>query len=146
MSRAAGSAVVSGSGRGARAFDVAARLVERWLRVLGHPRLAVGLLVLAAVVNVVAAADARLRGLLDSPAYLALIGSILLTGIAAVGVRVPLAWREWHHPAAIPEHGDVLASDFDLGGHSARSSGMRSSTPYGRTAIGWSNTTAVGAR
>ncbi len=114
MSRAASGAAVSGSGRGARVFDAAAQRTERGLRILGDPRLAVGLLVLAALVNVIAAADVRLRGLLDAPAYLALIAAILLTGIAGVAVRVPLVWREWRHPEAIPQRSDVLATDLEL--------------------------------
>ena len=96
------------------ALDVVGRGAERALRLLADPRIALALLVLAAAANLAAAADSRLRGALDSPAYLALVGAILLTGIAGVAVRAPSAWREWRHPSVIAGRRDVSMLDIRL--------------------------------
>lgn len=85
--------------------------LERAVRLLGEPRLGVSLLVAAAALNTVAAADARLRWLLDSPPYLVLVGAILLTGIASVAVRAPAVWREWRRPGPLPDVRDLLVAE-----------------------------------
>lgn len=92
-------------------LDRLALRLEQAVRLLGEPRLGVTLLVTAAALNVVAAADARLRWLLDTPAYLGLVGAILLTGIAGVAVRAPAVWREWRHPAPLAGVRDLLVAD-----------------------------------
>lgn len=80
--------------------------VERWLRLLGDPRLGVGLLLIAGAANAVAAADPRARPWLDSLPYLTLVGAILLSGLAAVAVRSPAVWREWRRPGPLPHAAD----------------------------------------
>lgn len=101
-------------------LDTPAAATERALRALGDPRLAPLLLAAAAVVNTVGAAEPELRGWLDSPAYVAIIGAIVLTGVAGVAVRVPAAWREWRHPSRLTRTSGTLVADLDLGERPAR--------------------------
>ena len=93
--------------------------VERVLRTLADPRLGVALLILAGVANLVAAADARWRWVLDTPAYIVLVGVIVLTGIAAVAVRGPAAWREWRAPAPLGGGSGILEAEVARGELSA---------------------------
>ena len=99
------------AGRASRLERLAWR-VERALRSLADPRLGVALLILAAAANLGAAADAGWRWLLDTPGYLVLVGFILLTGIAAVAVRGPAAWREWRTPAPLAGRAAQLALEL----------------------------------
>lgn len=101
-------------------LDRPAAATERALRLLGDPRLAALLLAAAAVTNAVGAADPELRGWLDSPAYVAIIGAIVLTGVAGVAVRVPAAWREWRHPSRLTRTSGTLVADLELGERPAR--------------------------
>lgn len=71
------------------------------LRRLGDQRLAFGLLLLAAIWNAVAAAAPGGQALLDAWPYAVLLGAVLLTGMAAVAVRLPATWAEWRNPAAV---------------------------------------------
>lgn len=48
------------------------------------------------------------RPILEGPAYLALIGALLLSGLAALAVRTPAAWREWRRPGPVGAGGTVL--------------------------------------
>ena len=82
-------------------LDRLARAAERGLRLTADPRLGLGLLLLAGAWNVAAAALPNGGALLDSIPYLLLLGAILLSGLAAVAVRSPAAWREWRRPAAL---------------------------------------------
>ena len=116
--------------RGGR-VDRLARAAERLLRVMADPRLGLGLLVLAAVWNAIAAARPDGGALLDAWPYLVLLGAVLLTGLAAVAVRVPAAWREWRRPAPLTAGGEVvatqipLAHDLDAGRRVAASMALR---------------------
>lgn len=87
----------------------ATQRVERWLRLLGDPRLGLGLLLIAGLVNAAAAAAPQTRSWLDSLPYLLLVGAILLSGLAAVAVRSPAAWREWRRPGPLPHPADWQA-------------------------------------
>ncbi|MGH2369787.1 MAG: cytochrome c biogenesis protein ResB, partial [Chloroflexota bacterium] len=89
--------------RAHRRTTVTAR-VERGLRLVGDPRAGLGLLLVAGGANALAAAVPGTRGWLDSIPYLLLIGAIALTGVAAVAVRLPGAWREWRRPGALAPH------------------------------------------
>lgn len=91
-----------------------AATTERALRSLGDPRLALLLLAAAAITNAVGAAAPELRGWLDSPPYLAIIGATVLTGMAGVAVRVPAAWREWRHPSRLTRAAGTLVADLEL--------------------------------
>jgi hypothetical protein len=86
--------------RGGRA-DRLGRSAERLLRTVGDPRLALGLLLAAGLWNALAAALPDGGWLLDTPAYLVLLGAVLLTGLAGVAVRAPAVWREWRRPAPL---------------------------------------------
>lgn len=88
------------------AIEVLTHQVERALRFGGDARVALALLVLAAIANLLAAAEASWRPLLVSPAYLAVVGLIVLSGIAGVAVRLPQAWKEWRRPSALTPGGD----------------------------------------
>jgi cytochrome c biogenesis protein ResB len=88
------------AGRGGRA-DRLGRSAERLLRTVGDPRLGLGLLLAAGLWNALAAALPDGGWLLDTPAYLVLLGAVLLTGLAGVAVRAPAVWREWRRPAPL---------------------------------------------
>ena len=112
----------------------ASRQIERALRLTGGPRLGALLLVVAAVANVAAAIVPSWRGLLDSPAYLLLVGAIALSGIATVGVRSRAAWREWRSPTPLPAGSELVSTyiavpdaglDSELLEHVVRKSGYR---------------------
>ena len=92
----------------AAGLDRLARGAERALRIVADPRVGLGLLLVAAAWNAAAAALPGGGALLDSSAYLVLLGAILLSGLAAVAVRWPAAWREWRRPAALRPGGGTL--------------------------------------
>ncbi len=85
-------------------LDRTAAWTERVLRLLGDARLAGVLLAVAAAFNLFGAHPQR-SWLLDTPAYLGLLGLVLASGIAGVAVRLPTAWREWRRPGPLPEGG-----------------------------------------
>lgn len=89
-------------------LDRLARLSERALRLLGEPRLGIALLLAAGAVNASAAALPNGSWLLATPPYLLLLGAVLITGLAGVAVRAPIAWREWRRPAPLAESRDAL--------------------------------------
>lgn len=93
--------------RGGRA-DRLARSSERLLRALGDPRLGLGLLVAAALWNAAGAAFPGGAWLLDTPAYLVLLGALLLSGLASVATRAPAVWREWRQPAPLAPSDETL--------------------------------------
>ena len=100
------------AGRGGR-VDRLARSAERVLRLMADPRLGVGLLVVAAAWNAVAAARPNGGALLDAWPDLVLLGVVLLTGLAGVAVRLPAAWREWRRPPPLTGD-DLLARQIPL--------------------------------
>ena len=95
--------IVAALPRARRRATVTAR-VERWLRLVGDPRVGLGLLLLAGAANALAAAVPGTRGWLDSLPYLLLVGAIALSGVAAVAVRLPAVQREWRRPGALAPH------------------------------------------
>ena len=99
--------------RGER-VDRVARAAERLLRLMADPRVGLGLLVLAAAWNAIAAAQANGGALLDAWPYLVLLGAVLLTGLAGVAVRVPTAWREWRRPQPLTARDDVVVRQLAL--------------------------------
>lgn len=90
-----------------------ARGADRVLRLAGDVRLAMVLLVIAAVANAVAAVPGG-AGILASPPYVVLLGAILLSGVAGVAVRAPVAWREWRAPGPVPEGRETLVATADI--------------------------------
>ncbi len=87
-----------------------ARGADRLLRLAGDVRLALVLLLLAALWNALAAALPGGSSLLATPPYLALLGAILLMGIAGVAMRAPAAWREWRSPGPVTEGRETLGA------------------------------------
>jgi len=74
---------------------------ERLLRLLGDARTGLVLLLLAGTANALAALlpDGPTR--LDGWPYALLLGSLALSGVAAVAVRSPTVWREWRRPTSV---------------------------------------------
>jgi cytochrome c biogenesis protein len=105
MSRHGVAAVVPGA-----SAQRTARVAERILRVLAEPRLGLGLLLVAGAANAVAAALPAGPAALDTAPYALLLGAILLSGLAAVAVRLPAAWREWRRPGPVAEGQETLAA------------------------------------
>lgn len=94
----------------ARSGDRLAAAAERLLRLLGDARLGLGLLLLAAGVNLVAALLPDGTEALDAWPYAALLGAVALTGVAATAVRAPATWREWRRPSSVqPGAGAISA-------------------------------------
>lgn len=83
------------------AADRWARLAERVLRALGDARAGALLIVATGAANLVAALVPGVRPLLEGPAYAALLGIMVISGVAAVAVRAPVAWREWRRPGPV---------------------------------------------
>ena len=92
---------------GAR-LDRLTRFSERALRLAGDPRLGIALLLGTGLANATAAAVPRGAWLLATPAYLILLGAVTITGLAALAVRAPTAWREWRHPAPLTDSREAL--------------------------------------
>lgn len=78
-----------------------ARAAERVLRSFGDARTGLVLLVATGVANAVAAAVPDGPRLLDGAWYAILLGALALSGLAAVAMRAPAAWREWRRPGAV---------------------------------------------
>jgi cytochrome c biogenesis protein len=97
-------------------LDRIARGSERLLRRAGDSRLALALLLVAGAANALAAALPDGGRLLDSPAYLVLLGAVLLSGMAAVAVRLPATWREWRTPAPPTDGEGSLIAEIPLEG------------------------------
>ncbi|HEX2141338.1 MAG TPA: cytochrome c biogenesis protein ResB, partial [Candidatus Limnocylindria bacterium] len=101
---------------GAARLDHIARRAERVLRLAGDSRLALAMLLAAGAANALAAALPDGGRLLDSPAYLVLLGAVLLSGMAAVAVRLPATWREWRAPGPPPDGEGSLSVEITLEG------------------------------
>jgi cytochrome c biogenesis protein len=78
-----------------------ARSAERLLRTVGDSRTGIGLLILTGLANLLAALLPDGPRLLEGPAYAAVLGALALSGVAAVAVRAPVAWREWRRPSLV---------------------------------------------
>lgn len=101
----------------ASATDRAARAAESLLRIIGDGRVGALLLAATGVANVVAALVPDGRELLHGFPYALLLGAVVLSGVAAVAVRLPSAWREWRRPGAVaPGAGAVRAELIDVAG------------------------------
>ena len=87
--------------RATPAADRPARQAERWLGALGDGRTGVLLLAAVGLANVVAALVPGGAAVLDGAWYGALLGTLAVSGVAAVAVRIPAAWHEWRRPTAV---------------------------------------------
>lgn len=74
---------------------------ERSLRAVGDARTGLALLLLTGAANAVAAILPDGPRLLESWPYAVLLGALALSGVAAVAIRAPTAWREWRRPSAV---------------------------------------------
>jgi len=81
---------------------------ERLLRLLGDPRLALALLLLAGAWNAAAAGLPSGARLLDGAPYGVLLAVILASALAAVAVRTPVAWREWRRPSVLSDSPELM--------------------------------------
>jgi cytochrome c biogenesis protein ResB len=89
-----------------------ARSAERLLRAVGDGRVGLALLAATGLANLVAAFLPGGPRLLDGPLYAALIGALALSGVAAVAVRAPAAWREWRRPGPVQPGGGALEASL----------------------------------
>ena len=89
-----------------------ARSAERVLRVLGDARTGLALLLVVGAANAIAAFLPNGPRMLDAWPYALLLGAVALSGVAAVAVRAPAAWREWRRPAAVQPGAGVLVADL----------------------------------
>ena len=92
------------------AADRVARLGERVLRAAADVRFGIALLLVAAGAHAVAAAVPAGPDALDGPWYVALLGAVVLSGLAAFAVRAPATWREWRSPGAVVDSADALVA------------------------------------
>ncbi len=87
------------------------RAAERFLRVAGDGRVGLVLLAATGLANAIAALLPAGPTLLDGVWYALLLGALALSGVAAVAVRAPAAWREWQRPGPVqPGTGALVAS------------------------------------
>jgi hypothetical protein len=78
-----------------------ARAAEQLLRIAGDGRVAVALLVAVGLANAVAAFLPGGARILEGLPYAILLGAVALSGVAAVALRAPAAWREWQRPGPV---------------------------------------------
>ncbi len=122
----------------ARSDDRPAAVAERLLRLLGDARLGLGLLLLAAGVNLVAALVPDGPAALRAWPYVALLGAIALTGVAATAVRAPATWREWRRPGPVQAGAGAISARLsaqptpDAVASRLRDAGYRVSTDHRR--------------
>jgi cytochrome c biogenesis protein ResB len=93
--------------RGTR-IDRLARASERLLRVLADVRLGLVLLLAAASINAIAAALPSGSWLVRTSGYLVLLAAVLASGLAAIAIRLPTAWRDWRRPRPFADSRDAL--------------------------------------
>lgn len=91
--------------------DRVARGAEAALRALGDARTGAAMIGLTGLANLAAALVPGGPALLAGPGYSALLGLLVLSGVAAVAVRAPAAWREWRRPGRVaPGAGALVLS------------------------------------
>ncbi|MCA1588550.1 MAG: hypothetical protein LC744_07835, partial [Chloroflexi bacterium] len=98
------------AGRPNPAAERLARGAERLLRLVGDARAGLILLLLTGLANGVAALLPGGPRLLDAWPYAVLLAALALSGVAAVGVRAPAAWREWRRPGAVQPGAGALSA------------------------------------
>jgi cytochrome c biogenesis protein len=90
--------------------DRLARGSERLLRTLGDGRVGFVLLLATGAVNAMGALLPDGPARLDGWPYAVLLGVLALSGVAAVAVRAPTAWREWRRPTAVQRGAGILGA------------------------------------
>ena len=117
--------------------DRLARGAERLLRLAADGRVGLALLAATGLANAVAALLPGGPRLLDGLPYALLLGALALSGIAAVAVRAPAAWREWRRPGPVqPGAGaataTVAAGDPSVTAQALEAAGYRVRLERGR--------------
>jgi cytochrome c biogenesis protein len=100
--------------RSAPAAERLALAAERLLRLAGDGRVGLALLAATGIVNAVAALMPGGSRLLDGLPYAVLLGALALSGVAAIAVRAPSAWREWRHPGQVQPGSGALTASLPL--------------------------------
>ena len=95
--------------------DRLARGAERLLRVAGDGRVGLVLLAATGLANAVAALLPGGPRLLEGVPYALLLGALALSGVAAVAVRAPAAWREWQRPGPVQPGAGALDASLPMG-------------------------------
>ncbi len=95
--------------------DRLSRAAERSLRVAGDGRVGLVLLATTGLANAVAALLPGGPRLLEGIPYAVLLGALALSGVAAVAVRAPAAWREWQRPGPVQPGAGALEASLPLG-------------------------------
>ena len=93
-----------------------ARAAEQLLRIAGDGRVAVALLVAVGLANAVAAFLPGGVRILEGLPYAILLGAVALSGVAAVALRAPAAWREWQRPGPVQAGAGALEAAAAGGG------------------------------
>jgi cytochrome c biogenesis protein len=99
-------------GSGTPTGERLSRSAERILRVAGDGRVGLALLAATGLANAVAAFLPAGPALLDGLWYAILLGALALSGVAAVAVRAPAAWREWQRPGPVQPGGGALEASL----------------------------------
>jgi cytochrome c biogenesis protein len=95
--------------------DRLARAAERFLRLAGDGRVGLVLLAATGLANAVAAFLPGGPRLLEGLPYALVLGALALSGVAAVAVRAPAAWREWRRPGPVQPGAGALDASLPIG-------------------------------
>lgn len=137
--------------------DRPARTAERLLRLVGDGRTGVLLLAAVGIANLLAALFDGGGTALDGGWYAMLLGVLALSGVAAVAVRAPAAWREWRRPGAVSRGSEGLETTvgvrtsaealevITVAGYRARVEKARGTWAVHGVRRGWSRFAALGS-
>lgn len=150
-------AIPRAAARATPAGDRPARVAERLLRLAGDGRTGVLLLAAVGIANLLAALLPGGPAALEGGWYAVLLGVLALSGVAAVAMRTPAAWREWRRPGAVSRGSEALeatvrnrpaAELLDLvsaAGYRARLEQARGTWAVHGVRRGWSRFAALGS-
>ena len=96
-----------------RPGDRVAGLADGVLRWFGDARVGIGLILLTGLANAGAALVPQGPAQLAGWPYAVLLGTVALSGMAAVAVRAPATWREWRRPSGVPAGRGGLARSIE---------------------------------
>jgi len=113
------------AGATAPAGDRLSRVAERTLRAVGDARTGLVLLLLTGVANAGAAFLPDGPRLLEAWPFGVLLGILALSGVAAVAVRAPTAWREWRRPGTVQAGAGTLRLQLGRPAFAEVASGLR---------------------
>lgn len=143
--------------RATPAGDRPARVAERLLRIAADGRTGVLLLAAVGIANLLAALIPGGPAALDGGWYATLLGVLALSGVAAVAVRAPAAWREWRRPGAVSRGSEAVETTVgqrpvaellevvSAAGYRARIEEARGTWAVHGVRRGWSRFAALGS-